>query len=294
MPFKTIRPGRPLPRLSGFSILAVTGPDSGGFLQAQTMNDVRGLAAMQWQWNGWLNPKGRLIALFALLKLDDERFLAVLPDFPAAELAAMLQRFVFRSKLKLQVASDLVCAGELPAEAADAGSTRDRATGDVENGLRLDWSGDESHRMLWLLPEALTVAADPELDAAWLVADMSHGLPRVGSEQVESWTPQMLSLDALHAFSLKKGCYPGQEIVARTHYLGKSKRRLAAISGQGLTVGAVLKNDAGVEIGVVIKASADTSCALAVVGSDHAASHALTSGKEVRIVPFLQGFQRPV
>lgn len=294
MSFKTIRPGRPLPRLSGFSILEIAGPDSAAFLQAQTMNDVRGLAAMQWQWNGWLNPKGRLIALFALIRLGDDRFLAVLPDFPADELAAMLQRFVFRSKLKLQALTELVCCAELPSQAGGDGTARDQATGDLENGLQLDWSGDASHRNLWLIPEAQAAPSDAALDAAWLVADMAHGLPRLGREQSESWTPQMLSLDALHAFSLKKGCYPGQEIVARTHYLGKAKRRLARISGQDLATGAVLSDDAGGEIGVVIRTSGDTSCALAVVASDHSSSHAHTSGREVQIVPFLGGFQRPV
>ena len=67
----------------------------------------------------------------------------------------------------------------------------------------------------------------PATDAAWLADDLAHGLPRLDESQREAWTPQMLSLERLHAFSLKKGCYPGQEIVARTHYLGQAKRALA-------------------------------------------------------------------
>ena len=87
-------------------LLAVEGPDAEAFLQAQLMNDVRALAPMQWQWNGWLTPKGRVIALFALVRLSPERFWLVLPDFPAGELRPRLQRFVFRSKVKLRVVDD--------------------------------------------------------------------------------------------------------------------------------------------------------------------------------------------
>ena len=69
---------------TSISILQAMGAEAASFLQAQAMNDVLALAPGQWQWNGWLNPKGRVIALFALLRTSADSFLVVLPDFPAA------------------------------------------------------------------------------------------------------------------------------------------------------------------------------------------------------------------
>src|SRR5688572_10952126 len=133
MTFKTNLPDASCPTLSGFSLLEIRGADAAVFLQAQTMNDVAGLEPGQWQWNGWLTPKGRVVALFALLRVAPEHFLAVLPDFPAAELQLRLQRFVFRSKLSLRVAEDWLAASgptlALPVP--------DRAEGALEHGWAL-------------------------------------------------------------------------------------------------------------------------------------------------------------
>ena len=79
-------------------------------------------------------------------------------------------------------------------------------------------------RTLCIGPAASTDDADAL--ARWNAADLAHGLPRLPAAQAEQWTPQQLSLERLRAFSVKKGCYPGQEIVARTHFLGQAKRGL--------------------------------------------------------------------
>ena len=88
--------------LPGHAVLALEGRDAVAFAQAQFMNDVATLADGQWQWNGWLTPKGRVIALFALLRFDAETLWLLLPDAVVADLAAQLQRYVFRSKLTLK------------------------------------------------------------------------------------------------------------------------------------------------------------------------------------------------
>ena len=98
--------------LPGYSLLACGGPDAASFLQAQTMNDLRLLAPGHWQWNGWLSAKGRVICLFALWRRSELDYLALLPDFPAAELQPLLQRYVFRSKLRLAVEDGLEVTGE--------------------------------------------------------------------------------------------------------------------------------------------------------------------------------------
>ena len=88
-------------------MLTLEGRDAAAFAQAQFMNDVAVLAPGHWQWNGWLTPKGRVIALFALLKFDEQTLWLLLPDADPAELAAQLQRFVFRSKVRIAVGDTL-------------------------------------------------------------------------------------------------------------------------------------------------------------------------------------------
>ena len=85
MPIKTNLTESCTPALGGFTLLAAEGPDAEAFLQAQLMNDVRALSPRQWQWNGWLNAKGRVQALFALIRLAPDAFWLVLPDFAAIE-----------------------------------------------------------------------------------------------------------------------------------------------------------------------------------------------------------------
>ena len=212
---------RPLP---GHYVLALTGKDALAFAQAQFMNDVTGLMDGQWQWNGWLTAKGRLIALFALLRVDAETVWLVLPDYPSADLAEGLKKYVFRSKVVLTARDDLQVSGRW-----DAASVTDlREVGrDEEGAVSLAWPGGRQ----------IDISAAPPCDAAadgvasmrWREADLRAGIPRLDVSQTEQWTPQQLSLGQLHAYSVKKGCYPGQEIVARTHFLGQAKRGLVLL-----------------------------------------------------------------
>ena len=281
------------PALEGMSALAVRGRDAAAFLQAQLMNDVAALVPGRWHWNGWLNPKGRLIALFALAKIGEEEFLALLPDFPAAELQARLQRYVFRSKLVLEVRDDLKCAADFTAPPHEMPESRDQILACPDAVLCLDMGAEGGERRMWLLPAASPRLApsDATSQIRWDQLDLVHGLPRLAAGQSEAWTPQMLSLERLHAFSLKKGCYPGQEIVARTHYLGKTKRGPARLRGTGLSAGASIKDASGQDVGEVVFASGDE--ALAVLVQDPGRS-LQSDGQPLETLAFLDGLQRPV
>lgn len=281
------------PALPGLGLLRLAGRDAAAFLQAQTMNDVKTLSPGRWQWNGLLTPKGRLIALFALLREADEQFLLVLPDFDAAEMASQLRRFVFRSKLSLLPLEDWRgCAGPAP-DGPDAAT----ALGDAEAGWALDLSGEGVSRGLWLVPatQALLAPEDPATTLAWRRDDLAHGLPRLPLAQREAWTPQMLSLERLGAYSLRKGCYPGQEIVSRTHYLGQAKRGLARL-GAAVAIpedAAVVDGD-GRELGrVVCQADGpDGHWALAVLAADRDPQAALHAGTALTSLPLLGGLAR--
>ena len=285
----------PLPALSTHALLSLAGPDAGAFLQAQLMNDVRALAPMQWQWTGWLNPKGRLVAMLALLRTAPDAFLLVVPDFPVEELQARLQRYVVRSKLRIDVAADWTCAAQFE-EAGARGPHPEQAQGSADAGWRLDMGGEQASRALWLLPPGSPLAGpvDAVATARWQALDLAHGVPRLPAEGVEAWTPQMLSLERLRAFSLSKGCYPGQEIVARTHYLGKAKRSLARVEGVDLRVGEALRTVDGREAGQVACRRADGREALAVLSVDLAEAPLLGEGGPLGALPLEGGLGRPV
>ncbi len=236
----------PLP-LPGHRLLTLTGKDALAFAQAQFMNDVTALADGQWQWNGWLTAKGRLIALFALLRVDPETLWLLLPDYPPAELADGLKKYVFRSKVVLTPRDDLQASGLW--DAASGTDLREfQRHGD--DAVSLSWPGG---RRIDINPtSAADVPADDATALRWREADLRAGIPRLDASQSEQWTPQQLSLGHLQAYSVKKGCYPGQEIVARTHFLGQAKRGLVLlelggeakagdeVTGDGRAIGQVI------------------------------------------------------
>ena len=272
--------------LAGFGVMTARGRDAAAFLQAQTMNDVGRLETGHWHWNGWLTPKGRVVALFALLRTGDDEFALVLPDHPADALREALQRYVFRSRVALAADGMWRVAGGSPV-AGCTGAVAARADG----GWALDFGGDGGPRTLRLLPADCEVATpNPATDAAWRAFDIAHGLPRLGPDQVAAWTPQMLSLERLGAFSLKKGCYPGQEIVARTHYLGQARRELARLRGHDLDEGAAV-SDGERDAGKVVCVTADGSEALAVLAAD-AGERLETAGRPITRTPPREGLRR--
>lgn len=275
--------------LTGFGVVELAGPEAAAFAQAQFMSDLRDLPAGHWQWSGWLTPKGRVIALFALLKFAEDRLWTVLPDFPADEFVARLQRYVFRSKVKLAVCANLVATARL--DAAVRAGAREAIGGAMDSGITLDFSGDGGSRLLALLAQEHLAPrpADPRTDLAWCRADLAHGLPRLGADQVEAWTPQMLSLERLRAYSVKKGCYPGQEIVARTHFLGQAKRALVRLVGDALSVGAEVF--AGTRpAGNIICTAGDE--ALAVLALERRDSPLHCGDAACRTLPLLDGLAR--
>ena len=212
--------------LSDHRAVALCGRDAVAFAQAQTMNDVAALRDGEWHWNGWLTAKGRVIALFAVVRIDAETLWLLLPDADADAFAAQLRRFQFRSKVAISVRDDLRIAGRL--QASDLASGNHWA-GDPEGAIELDFSGtldaDHPGRSLRIGPK-VEAPVDASALAQWRRDDLEHGWPRLEASQAEQWTPQQLSLERLRAYSVKKGCYRGQQIVTRTHFLGHAKHSL--------------------------------------------------------------------
>jgi folate-binding protein YgfZ len=273
--------------LPDHDVLAITGRDAVKFAHAQFMSDVAALAPGHWQWSGWLTPKGRVIALFALLKFDDETLWLLLPDFDAGEFATQLQRYVFRSKLELKPRGDLHAKGVF----AEPGQAKTAAFTVIDGTIELDMGADGGPRTLRI--DAQPASDDRESQGRWFAFDLVHGLPRLPQSQREHWTPQQLSLERLRAFSVKKGCYPGQEIVARTHFLGQAKRGLVALSAAApIPVGADVELD-GTAIGKIVSASPGAPCfALAVLPLDRGAGALTAAGFGLNDIGLRDGLAR--
>ena len=135
------------------------------------------------------------------------------------------------------------------------------------------------------------MGTDAVANAAWRASDLAHGLPRLGDDQVDRWTPQQLSLDRLRAYSVKKGCYPGQEIVARTHFLGQAKRGLVLLEGDAPIAPGADVHVGGASSGTVV--SAEGALALAVLPLERdAAAVVAVDGAPVRERPLQGGLAR--
>jgi folate-binding protein YgfZ len=275
--------------LAGHGVLALDGPDAVAFAQAQFANDVAALPVGHWQWSAWLSPKGRVLAVFALLRTGETSLRLLLPDFDAVELGDALRRFVFRRKLAIAARPDLQVSAAFAAPLAATGAL---LAGDEATCLELDYGAPALPRTL-RLSAAPAAAADAAAQAAWAVADLRLGLPRLPPAQRERWTPQQLALDRLHAFSVKKGCYPGQEIVARTHFLGKAKREpLLLRVPDGVEAGAEVVQ-AGRAIGSVASVAGEAPrLALAVLPLERADAPLEVAGSEATVERFVEGLAR--
>jgi folate-binding protein YgfZ len=231
--------------LPGMHVLEIEGAEAVLFLQSQLSSDVSALRPGLAQWSAWLNPKGRVIALGVLLQLQPDRLWLLLPDHPAQSLADALGRYVLRRKAKLRARPELAVAAGFEATPAPPAPLAEIAL-DVRPARRL-----------WVLESTDLPVADLEFAERWRSRDIACGLPRLDAEG-GSHTAHMLSLDRLGALSLSKGCYPGQEIVARTHYLGQSKRGLGYLklgAGASAPIAGTSVMRAGIVVGEVLCAA---------------------------------------
>ncbi len=211
--------------LAQAQILELSGADARALAQAQFTSDVGALSDGQWQWSAWLDPSGRVRNFFALLLANDERLLAWLPRGDAAAMATRLSLFVFRSKVRIQPVAGYAL---LALQGSDSPATEDLA-----NAWILDLPG-ESRRRAAIVGNHESGQVDANRLQAWILDDIAARLPWIADETAEEFTPQALGLERFGAISFDKGCYPGQEIVARLHYRGGNKRhcvRLRTESG---------------------------------------------------------------
>ncbi|MTW13838.1 folate-binding protein [Pseudoduganella eburnea] len=227
-------------------LIAFTGEESASFLHSQLTNDVEHLGPGDVRLAGYCSPKGRLLASFLMWRTDESIFLQ-LPRAIQPAVQKRLQMFILRAKTKpADVSEQFVTLGIGGGDAEamlqnwfDALPAKPFSKLDHPLGTLLrvaDAFG--AARYLWLTsPETASVAA-PVLkerlavggNEGWRLSEIHAGIPQVGPGTQEQFVPQMVNFELLGGVNFKKGCYPGQEIVARSQYLGKLKRRTALAS----------------------------------------------------------------
>jgi len=227
--------------LSHFAVIRATGEDSSSFLQGQLSNDVRQVSDTQHQLSSYCSPKGRMLALFRLFQHGDAFFLR-LPQSVLEPTLKRLKMFVLMSKVTLEDASDEVIRFGLSGPQATAllqAQLDSAVPAEIDhaiehNGIsilrvagpfpRYELYGSlEPMLALW---QTLAKQARPVGAECWTLLDIHAGLPNVYPQTVEAFVPQMVNLQQINGVSFKKGCYTGQEVVARMQYLGKLKRRM--------------------------------------------------------------------
>jgi tRNA-modifying protein YgfZ len=234
--------------LSQFEVLRFSGEDAQTFLHNQLSTEIAGLSSGRSTYGAYCTPKGRMLASFLLWR-SDEGFLVQLPSSLREPIQKQLSKFILRSKVKAadvsgdrtligvagQDAGALVqrVIGQAPAKthevATATGTTVIRLPGDR---FEIFAAKDAAPRVL----EALAAGAGKVGPEHWEWLDIRAGIPTILPATQETFVPQMANLDLIGGVSFDKGCYPGQEIVARMHYRGTLKQRmyLAHIDGADL------------------------------------------------------------
>lgn len=286
--------------LSQLGLLAFQGEDTATFLQGQLTNDVRALHADAAQWNGLCSPKGRLLGNFLMWRQGDDTCLQLSGDLTAGILKR-LSMFILRAKVKGRDASDetvrLVVSGPQAAAAVQAamGALPDASmrTIAVANGWVVRVGADKF--VLSIAPDQATTvwqtlrqSATPVGAPVWDWLRLNAGIPMIVAATQEQFVPQMVNYEVLGGVSFQKGCYTGQEIVARTQNLGRIKRRTARFrlpDGPPLPPLAGLTLEGTKVAEVVMSAPAGDSLELLAVTSLEAWGRALRAADGREAVP---------
>jgi hypothetical protein len=252
-----------------FDVITVSGRDARAFLQGQLTQDVDRLAATPSVLSAWCNPKGRVITVMRLLDMgdgDDEIGLVV-PAGLSGSLVRRLLMFRFRARVEVEAPgfgweavavsddADLAELETLDLLPAGNGSLVSRRRKLVAIDLAIEPRCVEVYGAAAAFRNAGLGFRRTLTETAWQLALINAGIPLILAATSEQYTPHMLNLDRLGAVSFNKGCYTGQEVVARTQHLGKSKRRLMHFrtDGNAVAVGEKLRHEAR-DVGEVVNA----------------------------------------
>ena len=249
-------------QLPFFAVIRATGSDAADFLHNQFSNDIKHLQANQACYATYNTPKGRVIANLIAQNTGSEILLALAADLAEA-VVKRLKMYVLRAKVQFEILPDWDVAGSLKTNAQPQRPSEPQLAFAVnkQGEIQLPHTG------------SLKIAPRDELpayDAAWQQHEIQSGYPWICAATSESCVAQMLNQHTIGGVHFRKGCYPGQEVIARAQYRGQVKRGLAiATSPAAQSAGALVQDEAGAEAGIVI----NTSGSLNLLVIKHSAAH---------------------
>lgn len=296
--------------LSNLAVITVSGAEAEKFLQGQFTNDVKQLSAVKAQRSAWCSAKGRVLNSFYLAKTSAGNYSLILPQDAVEALLKRLRMFVLRADVKFTLEEDCALLGVIGEGSAVLLQTvfgSDVATQALSYSNTEDWQVLCTHesplrylvygkvellKKLWL--HAVAQRFIPSASSAWELLDILSGIPQITPELSNEFIPQMLNWEVLEGLSFKKGCYAGQEIIARTQYLGALKRRLFLVKFASTQLPAlgenILVSEDTQSVGKVVNVQlhpAGYALGLAVLQLSHAAATnlQLSNGSKVECLP---------
>ena len=244
-------------KLDQYGLLHAAGGDARAFLHAQLTNDVEHLAPGQARIAGWCSAKGRLLASFLVVPHGGGFLLQLSRDLAPA-VAKRMSMFILRSKVTISdVTGQWAQYGIQGPPDGDALSVKE-SNGSIEVRIGVG-------RILVLAPEPSAGGFSPDASAEdWKLAEIRAGRALITLPTQDQFVPQMVNLELAGGVDFRKGCYPGQEVVARAQYRGAVKRRMVHLRGAALRPGQELYGDdqPGQSIGMVVNAAGDESLAV--------------------------------
>jgi tRNA-modifying protein YgfZ len=248
--------------LPHLGVIGVQGADAAKFLQGQLTQDFALLGLSEARLAAFCTPKGRMMASFVGFKRNQAEILLVTSRDTLAATLKRLSMFVLRANAKLRDASDEFAlhglAGEAAARLPESPAPWSKV--DVGNAsvVRL-YPADGQLRCLWVAPAAEAAPSGAPLDhSVWLWGEVRSGIATITAPIAEAFVPQMLNYESVGGVNFKKGCYPGQEVVARSQFRGTLKRRAyLAHSAAAMSAGQEVfhESDAEQPCGVVAQAA---------------------------------------
>ena len=217
-------------KLSHLSLIKISGEDATSFLQGQLTNDVA-LASNNWQHTGYCTPKGRLFALLILWKFDQDYY-ALLDKTITETTLKRLRMYIMRSKVVIEeLENNLYGVMDCDYEKLNQ---LDLDNIDLTESEKTTFISNKQTHFLSFGDRAILSSDQPldkkleaiESNSRWLIQDINDGIANINLLNTELFIPQMINLDVIGGINFKKGCYTGQEVVARMHYLGKLKQRM--------------------------------------------------------------------
>ncbi|MDK4706975.1 folate-binding protein [Kingella negevensis] len=239
-------------QLPFFAVVKVSGEDRHDFLHKQFSNDINNLAKNHACYATYNTPKGRVIVNLLAYNTGDEILLAMAADL-AEKVVKRLRMFVLRAKVQLEILADWGVSGSLKDGAQPVLPTEPHLqfAANEAGEIELPHSGS-----LKIAPKAELPEFSAEAEVAWNTHEILSGYPWVCAATSEACVAQMLNQHTIGGVHFRKGCYPGQEIIARAQYRGQVKRGLAVAKNEhAQTAGAEVLDASGAEAGVVMNVS---------------------------------------